>query len=162
MIVGVISDTHDNASAIKKGIEIFNRRQADLLIHLGDIVAPFSALLLGAFNGEIRAVYGNNDGERAGLAELFAKNGWILRDRPDLFEYQGRLIAALHEPDHIERYARRDDVDLILYGHTHKAKIERRDSKLIFNPGEGGGWTTGSATVGLIDLDDLEAEIVNL
>ena len=45
MKLGIITDTHDNKPAIVKAISIFNDRQVDLVVHAGDMIAPFSAAL---------------------------------------------------------------------------------------------------------------------
>ena len=37
MLIGVVSDTHNNHKNIKNIIEIFNKRRVDLVIHTGDI-----------------------------------------------------------------------------------------------------------------------------
>ena len=52
--------------------------------------------------------------------------------------------------------------DLICYGHTHKAHVERRGKSLIVNPGECGGWLYGTSTIAMVDLKQMEAEIIKL
>ena len=37
MIIGVISDTHNNLRNVKKIIELFNEKKVELVIHTGDI-----------------------------------------------------------------------------------------------------------------------------
>ena len=46
MKIGVLSDTHDHIPKIKRAVEIFNEEKVDLVLHSGDIVAPFSLLTL--------------------------------------------------------------------------------------------------------------------
>jgi len=41
--VGIMSDSHDNMPAIRAGVEFFNERKVDLVIHAGDLVSPFTA-----------------------------------------------------------------------------------------------------------------------
>jgi len=33
---------------------------------------------------------------------------------------------------------------------------------IIFNPGEASGWLYGKPTIGIVDLDSMEAELINL
>ncbi len=47
-------------------------------------------------------------------------------------------------------------------GHTHWPKIEKIDGVLVVNPGEASGWLTGKKTIALVDLNTLEAEIIEL
>jgi len=48
-----------------------------------------------------------------------------------------------------------------LYGHTHKAEIEKKEDKaLIINPGECCGRLTMRRTTAILDLDKEEAKLV--
>jgi len=37
--------------------------------------------------------------------------------------------------------------------------VEKENGRLIINPGEGGGWTSGRPTLAVADLETMEAEI---
>ena len=41
--IGIMSDSHDNLPAIRAAVELFNREKVDLVIHAGDVGAPFTA-----------------------------------------------------------------------------------------------------------------------
>ena len=51
---------------------------------------------------------------------------------------------------------------MVVFGHTHKPLVERRDGVLLVNPGEAGGWLRGKSTVALLDPAARTAEIVTL
>jgi len=36
MLIGIISDTHDNARNLLKAVELFNEKEVGLVIHCGD------------------------------------------------------------------------------------------------------------------------------
>ena len=76
--VGIISDTHDNRTAIRQAVEIFNNRGASLVIHAGDLVSPFTVLDFKLLNCPMEMVFGNNDGERIGLSTSFKEIGNLL------------------------------------------------------------------------------------
>lgn len=40
MLVGIITDTHDNLAGIQKAIQIFKEQKIEMLIHCGDWVSP--------------------------------------------------------------------------------------------------------------------------
>jgi putative phosphoesterase len=44
MIIGIISDSHDNLTQIKIAVDIFNREKVELVLHAGDFVSPFTFL----------------------------------------------------------------------------------------------------------------------
>ncbi|MFN3535276.1 MAG: metallophosphoesterase family protein, partial [Desulfatiglandales bacterium] len=67
MLIGILSDSHDNLPMIQKAVEVLKRRGVDLVLHAGDYVAPFSLKpLLDSF-GQFIGVFGNNDGEILGI-----------------------------------------------------------------------------------------------
>lgn len=159
-MVGIISDTHDNRECIVRAVSFFNARGCGLVVHAGDFVAPFTAREFGKLEGRLIGVFGNNDGERQGLTELYSPLGEI-HDPPYEFSWAGKRFAVMHAPKHLDRFAGREDLDIVIYGHTHKPEI-RRGRPLVINPGECCAWITGRSTAAVIDLSDLHAEIFDL
>ena len=41
MLIGAISDTHDNLPQIEKAVKYLNEQKVDLVLHAGDYVAGF-------------------------------------------------------------------------------------------------------------------------
>ncbi len=157
MLVGVISDTHDNMPKIAQACELFRARRVDAILHAGDFVAPFALKLLLKQGVPLTAVFGNNDGEREGLAALCED----LHESPHRFGLGGRVIVLSHEPEHLtDRIV--DGADVLIHGHNHHAEAARRDGRLLVNPGEAGGWLTGHCSVAILRLETLEAEIIDL
>ena len=155
MKIGVIADSHDNLPVIRRAVEFFNGRDdIALVIHAGDFVAPFAMKELLKLKAELRGVFGNNDGERKGLAKLLPG----LCDPPVIWEIGGRNVAVAHSFDEL---AADEDADVMIYGHSHSANVVK-GPPLMMNPGECGGWLTGKATVAVVDLKTLDAEIVEL
>lgn len=159
-LIGLITDTHDNQVTAAKAVEVFNRRKADLVLHGGDYIAPFNARLLKGLKAPFVGVFGNNDGERFGLRAAFADIGPIHR-APYELAHAGKKILMLHEPDALDALIASNAYDVIFYGHTHKIDL-REGRPLVVNPGEAGGWVTGRATVGILDLSAMKVEIVEL
>lgn len=157
MKIGVISDTHDNIPKIKAAVELFNEEQVELVLHAGDMVAPFAVAALAGLQCRVIAVLGNNDGEKVILKQKFESIGEL---HPTIAQVEigGRRIAVVHYLDLAEPLASSGEFDLVVYGHTHEVDV-RKKKALLLNPGEGGGWLTGKCTVALVDIDSLEVEI---
>jgi predicted phosphodiesterase len=49
MLVAVMSDSHDNIWNLRKAVKIVRDRQAGLLVHCGDFIAPFMLKELDCF-----------------------------------------------------------------------------------------------------------------
>jgi len=158
--VGIISDTHDNRKAIRQAVEIFNSRGASLVIHAGDLVAPFTALDFKALNCPMEMVFGNNDGEKIGLSSSFKEIGNILPG-PRSFTFRDKKFLLMHEPGSLDAVAGSCSVDVVIYGHTHEIDI-RKGPPLIINPGEAGGWLRDKCTVALLALETMAVEVIEL
>jgi putative phosphoesterase len=157
MRIGVLSDTHDNIPKLEKAVSFFNKRKVGFVFHAGDFIAPFTMRTLSALNCDWRGVFGNNDGEKKGLASV--SEGKI-REGPLRIRLEGKQIVVIHDLSQIDFKAK--EADLIISGHTHKPEILRQSSELLVNPGECGGWLYGKSTIALIDLGPLSATIHNI
>ena len=151
MRIGVLSDTHIYlAEEIPPEIlEVFPGM--DLIVHAGDFVG--SAVLEGLKRlGEVKAVHGNVDS---------IKLRGLLPDK-ELLVVGGRKIGITHGwggPEGIEHRVRKlfDDVDIIIYGHSHRPKIEQIGDILFFNPGP------GYQSFGILTIDaDVKGEIIRI
>jgi putative phosphoesterase len=158
--VGIMSDSHDNMPAIRTAVELFNERQVDLVIHAGDLVAPFTAREIKKLKCPYRIVLGNNDGEVLGLYKVFDGNVF---HPPFKMMVNDKKILVLHDAMVLEALEHLKSFDLIIYGHDHTASVEKlHDGRFIVNPGECGGWLTGRATVAIWDVGQSDVELIRL
>ncbi len=162
-MIGLISDTHDNLDAIRAAVRLFNDAGCDLVLHAGDVVAPFAAREMAGLRCPVRAVFGNCDGERDGLVEAFASFGAAISAGPARVEHAGRVLLLVHTDRDAERLLASTPSDILVYGHTHRAEVRKAaDGRLVVNPGEAGGWLRGRKTVALLDPGTMTAEVVGL
>lgn len=157
MLVGVMSDTHDRLPLIDRALELFDARGVELIVHLGDLVAPFAARRFVDLKVPVCVLYGNNDGERPGLKEVLPQ----IADGPVFRELGGRNLLLHHFVDWCPPQALAR-ADAVLSGHTHQVVNERVDGKLFLNPGECCGWVTGRCSVTVLDTETLSADICDL
>jgi uncharacterized protein len=154
MKIGVISDTHDNLPAIAAALRCFQEAGVETILHAGDFVAPFALKAVLQARAPVIGVFGNNDGEREGLAKLLPD----LVVGPRRLEIGGKKICLVHAAN----WATREDfeaADIFVSGHTHQPKVERQEGRLVVNPGECGGWLSGRGTVAVIDTVAMTADI---
>ena len=159
MRVGVISDTHDNASNVARIVAVLREARVERVIHTGDITRVSTLRMLAEIAVPVFGVFGNNDRERAALAEAAAELGFELAEPPLELRWAGRRITVVHDrrahPE-LELGAR----DVLLHGHDHRYALERIDGTLVFNPGECAGWLEGRNSVGVLDLVRLDADVL--
>ena len=156
MLVGVLSDSHDNLPKLGAAIEVLRALGAEHLVHAGDFVAPFAVKILAGCGISFTGVFGNNDGEKAGIRSVSPS----VHEAPHAFELGGRRIVAVHDLGKLPDEARAQ-ADVVVFGHTHKILVEP-GPPLLLNPGEVGGWLEGRSTVALLDLDSLEVSILDV
>jgi len=157
MLVGVVSDTHNNIKNIKKIICLFNEEQVDLVIHTGDISKASTLEIFSNLNSPLVGVFGNNDRIEEGLKEVCEEYNFNFQEPPLSLTLEHKKVAVFHEPELIEGYIKdHQDIDLILHGHTHRYKEETIDGIIYFNPGESAGSMEGKSAIGLINMYNLK------
>lgn len=157
MLIGVVSDTHNNKKNIKKIIDLFNSHKVDLVIHTGDISNSQSLGYFSSLDSPLYIVLGNNDRNEIGLKEIAKENNFSLNDQPLSLELGKKKIAVFHEPDGIHQYLiENSETDLVFHGHTHRYREQKMNNTVIFNPGESAGMIKGKNALGLVNLDNLE------
>jgi len=159
MLIGIMSDTHDNLVCTQKAIDLFNENTVEHIIHAGDYTSPFTLKLFNSLTCPFSGVFGNNDGDKLLLSERANGN---IHNQPYIFSLNKKKILVMHEHHIIDALADSGHFDLIVYGHTHEADIRTVNRTLVVNPGEVGTWLYGTSTVALADLNAMTAEVVEL
>jgi len=159
MLIGIMSDTHDNLPLLKKAIGFFNERKVGYVIHAGDYTSPFTLKLFDELQCEYLGIFGNNDGDKLLLQE---RAGGKIRNQPYTFTLEGKKIVVMHEHFVVDALADSGHFDLVVYGHTHEIDVRKVKNTLVVNPGEVSTYLYGKSTVALVNLETLEAEIVEL
>ena len=133
ILFGVVGDTHvsPNRSALflEPVVDLFRRSGVDLILHAGDAGHASVLQSLERVAATI-AVRGNADS--LDLIETLPDRVWI--------EVGSRTVLLLHGHHgktalKAARAAAAPDVDLIVFGHSHKPLIEREGRTILFNPG---------------------------
>ncbi|MCW4021598.1 MAG: metallophosphoesterase [archaeon] len=164
MIVGIMSDTHDNLQMIEAAVNKLNELNVEVVYHAGDYIAPFVDSKLRNLKAPLIGVLGNNDGSTSLLKKKFAEFGADLRGRFAFDIIDGLKIAVVHGDDRelLRSLLEVESHDILITGHTHEAKIYRKGQTLVINPGETCGLLTGKSTIAILDTEKFEAKIIEL
>lgn len=149
--IGVTSDTHGLLRP-----ELFDLfAEVDLILHAGDVVLEEHLLDLQVL-APVRAVYGNVDG-----AELRRKIPAVR-----VIDARGVRIAMAHGDRGLNARSLMEKVpgaDVVIQGHTHLPRRERRGGVLVLNPGSAGPRRPGKpVTAAILDVGDGEARAQHL
>jgi putative phosphoesterase len=149
--IGVLSDTHARSLAEISPRILDTFSGVDLIVHAGDLVSR--SVLDGLKRlKEVRAVRGNMDSYDLAL----------LLPQKELLYVGGRRIGITHgtgSPFGIVKRVRAmfEEVDVIIYGHSHTAQNKVVDGVLFFNPG------TARRSFGLLTIgDEIRGEIIKV
>lgn len=165
MLVGLMSDTHDNLPMIDKAVKKLNEMNVELVLHAGDYVAGFVVPRLKEVGCKLIGVFGNNDGDHELLKKRFSEySNMEIRNSFAGITVDGIRIALLHGSNRelLEALINSNSFDFVVYGHSHTAETHRKGKTLVVNPGEVCGYLTGKATVGLLDTAKHEARIMEI
>jgi uncharacterized protein len=119
----VISDTH----GLLRPEAVEALRGSGHIIHAGDVGAAEILDQLAAI-APVTAIRGNVD-----------KGAWARRlAETELIEARGISIYVLHDLAQLDLKPEAAGFKVVVYGHSHVAKQERRNGVLYFNPGSAG------------------------
>ena len=139
----IASDIHGSAYYCRRLLEAYRKEQADRLLLLGDILyhgprndlprdyAPKEVIaMLNPLKNEIYAVRGNCEAEVDQMVLEFP----VMADY-FIFIENGKAVYATHghiyNADHLPPMK---EGDVLLHGHTHVLKAERREGYTLLNP----------------------------
>jgi putative phosphoesterase len=165
LLIGVVSDTHDNLPVVEKVIRKFNEENVELVLHAGDYVAPFVIPKFKKLKARLVGVFGNNDGDHELLKKRFSDNkNTEIRGNFAEIVVDGLKIVLLHgsEEELLNALIESGGFDVVVHGHSHNAEVYRQGKTLVVNPGELCGYLTGRSTFALLDTVEREARIVEL
>ena len=124
LMVGIISDTH----GLLRPQALDALRGSDLIIHAGDVGPP--TILDGLSElAPTFAVRGNVDREAWAATQL---------PKQDIVDAGGSSLYVLHDIGELDLDPRTAGFAAVVFGHSHRPSIERRDGVLYLNPGSAG------------------------
>lgn len=133
-LLGLLSDSHDNAPLVRSVAAFFRERRVEQVFHLGDVCDPET---LDPLEGmPLTVVRGNND------------------DEPWPHSWRQELAGVRVGATHGHHRGTLDDLvascDVVLHGHTHARRSERVGAALVVNPGA--LYRTTTRTCALLEL----------
>jgi uncharacterized protein len=156
VLIGILSDSHDDVGAVTRALALFKERGCPFLIHAGDVCSPFVARLIAESGMGHLAVFGNNDGDRVALSK-----GMDIAPAPRHLAIDGQSIVVFHEP-FINDFIDPARVDLLVYGHTHVVDVSFRAGMRIVNPGALSGILVDRKTCAIYHTGSREVESIEL
>jgi uncharacterized protein len=135
MIIGIISDTHNNIELTKKAIAIFREKDVEFIVHAGDLTSPKILSLFAEFkckfvlgNTDIDADYLNMECKKLGFEKIETVCTFTL-DNKNFILFHGNDVPIFREAVASGKY------NYIIKGHTHFFENYISNNTRIINPG---------------------------
>uniref|UniRef100_A0A7C4QGZ3 Phosphoesterase n=1 Tax=Schlesneria paludicola TaxID=360056 RepID=A0A7C4QGZ3_9PLAN len=161
MRIGIFADAHDHLDHLRAAVNVFNRARCELVVFAGDLVSSFAAPPLRHLKCRILACFGDNEGNKTGVAAGFKILGEIGEPPFGFRTPDGVRIVVTHMLSSLRNDP--GEFDVCIFAHTHRAEVFRDDhGRLYVNPGETSGWSFHQPSVALLDTSPLFAQIVRL
>lgn len=126
MRVLVLSDSHGKTKNIHRVIK--SEKKVDMIIHLGDEYSDFEEIQ-NCYDIPCHGVIGNVDGSSEGLLSKV-----IDIEGKKVFLSHGHNYNVKFEVETLKDEAKKENVDVVLFGHSHIPYIEEGEIFLM-NPG---------------------------
>ncbi|HEY96199.1 MAG TPA: metallophosphoesterase family protein [Dehalococcoidia bacterium] len=166
MLIGLISDTHlarpeeELPSQLETAFE-----GVELILHAGDIWIP-SALDQLESIAPVMAAWGDDDMEsdlgddpRMLDEQAVYIDGvtlWLVHEKPAF----GTIVPRENTIFSRNKESEREIPEAVIYGHTHKALIEKHKGVLVINPGSP-TWPNNFPELGTVGILSIESGKVN-
>lgn len=121
--IGLISDTH----GLLRPAALEFLQGSEAIVHGGDIGDPEILAVLGRI-AKVTAVRGNND-----------HGPWAERiPHSQTLRFGAVGVHVVHDISELAIDPEQEDIQVVVCGHSHQPKIERRNGVLYINPGSAG------------------------
>lgn len=147
--VGVLSDTHiptRSDQIPQELLERFRKENVDLIVHAGDLVSLEVKNELEEI-APVVAVCGNMDPQE--VCDELPKTGIV-----EINKFRIGVIHNTINPlsQKMRMLARENDLDMVIFGHTHRNNLEEKKEIYYLNPGSPTQPIMDSASYALVEI----------
>lgn len=163
MLIALLSDVHDNTSAMVAALRRADTLACRHLLFMGDLTSLSTMQTMREeWKHPIDLVFGNNELYHNFHLQLAESLPGITHHGTEAdLALEERRIFFCHHPHIAERQLVKGAYDAVFYGHTHIAAQQRDGHTLLANPGEIQG-RTGRRSFGIYDTSDSSLRIVRV
>lgn len=149
MRIVLMSDSHGNYAAINNIVK--RNLSADIFIHLGDGEREFDEITLQYPHLKFYHVKGNCDLASLSQSVLILP----LKNSHKLIATHGHEFNVRYSLDRLKKLAKKNNADIIAFGHTHVRYTKYENGLYVINPGSATSPRDGnSPSYAFIDITD--------
>ncbi len=133
--LAIVADSHGAIDRLDQMLARLKKSGIKYCLHVGDFAVYGVAEVMKKYPEiKIWIAQGNADVNEEILNEVRTLPNVEMKEIIK-FELAGIKIAASHIEGIAEGALRNEKIDIFCHGHTHRSKTEKRDKKIILNPG---------------------------
>lgn len=127
MRIMIVSDTHGRHAGLDAALEQEGR--IDMLLHLGDVEGD-EYYIEAMAECPVHMIAGNNDS-----FSYLSKEKEIKIGKYRVFMTHGHGYYVSMNTQRLRQEAKARGVDIVMFGHTHKPYIDKKEDLIVINPG---------------------------
>lgn len=127
MRILIISDTHGSHRNLDEVLE--REKDIDMLLHLGDVEND-DDYIEAVMDCPVHIVAGNND-----YFSYLPREKEIQIGKCKVFMTHGHNYYVSMNTERLRQAARQRGADIVMYGHTHRPKVDASEDVIVVNPG---------------------------
>ena len=127
MRILIISDTHGSHRNLDEVLE--REKDIDMLLHLGDVEND-DDYIEAVMDCPVHIVAGNND-----YFLYLPREKEIQIGKYKVFMTHGHNYYVSMNTERLRQAARQRGADIVMYGHTHRPKVDASEDVIVVNPG---------------------------
>jgi len=162
MLIGLMSDSHNNRPDVRYALDIFTTLGVKVILHAGDLISPELLEEFKAFS--LYLSFGNGDDPLMITSKANRVSARITCEEATDLSLAGKRIFMIHgdRRTELEKRIVSGRYDYVIRGHTHRFQDEWVGSTRVINPGALGGKFMGERSFATLDLemDDLQRYLV--
>jgi len=146
MKILVFSDIHNKTGIL---VKLVNKINPDYIFFLGDGVDVVLDELGSTYEEKLFTVKGNSD-----ILVKIPLTKQIVLENTKFFLTHGHKYNVKRSLVELYELAREENVNVVCFGHTHRAFCEYINDILFFNPGTIGSIRSEENTYGILEIND--------
>ena len=151
----IFSDSHGNIAVMKRIIKASS--DADCVIYAGDGISDIETLQKDFPEKMFFSVRGNNDYRISPYGCARDDELTFVLEGKRIFLTHGHAFGVRSSLNLLFAKAQRDEIDLVIFGHTHIPYEEYNKEKrpfYLFNPGSVGCYSDGGYSFGVLNINN--------
>lgn len=154
MKLAILSDSHGSLDRLQIAFNRFRGAEIKSVLHCGDFLVDGVVEIFAEYPDIQFWISTGNCDVNSEIATELKKLPHVTLQEVIQLEIEGIHIGASHIEGIAQNALKGKEIDIFCHGHTHRAKIEKKEGHILLNPGA----LTDDGKYFIVSLPDLKLE----